>query len=97
MLRLPTVDEGHSGDYRSVVPRGFGAFPPPYCYRCELRLNPARCQRLAAIFIISFDTATHFGANGKPTLPIPAFDCDFVEEGRKFLREMGVPDDIARI
>ena len=26
-----------------------------------------------------------------------AFDRDFVEEGRKFFREMGVPDDVARI
>ena len=26
-----------------------------------------------------------------------AFDSDFVEEGRKLLREMGVPDDIARV
>jgi hypothetical protein len=26
-----------------------------------------------------------------------AFDSDFVEEGRKLFREMGVPDDIARI
>jgi hypothetical protein len=26
-----------------------------------------------------------------------AFDSDFVEEGRKLFREMGVPNDIARI
>jgi len=26
-----------------------------------------------------------------------AFDSDYVEEGRKFFREMGVPDNIARI